>query len=707
MGLQRLICAISTLALWATVPVWAQDASWKAEANARIDLLRKRELRFQVTDHSGVPIPNVSINLQQTRKAFPFGSAMGKTLLTNETYRDFFKAHFNCAVFENESKWYSTEARHGRITYANADAMFDWCQANDMPVRGHCLYWAPTKWQPRWLTTLDSNEVRKEVEQRMHSAVPHFRDRFVHWDINNEMLHGTFYKDHLGDTIRPWMFKQAHALDPNARLFPNEFNILSVDQNFDSVQLDEYMAQIRQLIQDGAPIHGVGIQGHIWKEDILATPHVIKQRLDRLAQLNLPIWITEFDVAHDDEQKNADILELVYRTAYSHPAVEGITMWVFWSGASWRGPNAGLANKGWSLNESGKRYEALMTEWSSQASGTTDKNGVLTCQAFPGDYAVTLTAGQGMPVNKTLTLGSDPGTQTKRITMAPYKPDRVMKLWPNGVPGNITSEDFEERIPHASEARYRRVCNPTLDLHLPAHTSSATGAVVICPGGGYGMLAYSHEGTWIAEAFNRLGLAAAVVKYRLPDDRVMTERHKRPLQDVQRAMQIMHTHAKEWNIDPERIGVMGFSAGGHLAASASTHFKDVLVDQATEDQVKPDFSILVYPVISLTPELMHRGTRNNLIGENATQAQTTYYSNETQVSEDMSPVCLVHAADDKGVKVEHSLVFFEALRDKNVPAELYIIDQGGHGFGLRPGRTTNRWFKSVEGFLVGHNIVDP
>jgi acetyl esterase/lipase len=186
----------------------------------------------------------------------------------------------------------------------------------------------------------------------------------------------------------------------------------------------------------------------------------------------------------------------------------------------------------------------------------------------------------------------------------------------------------------------------------------------------------------------------------------MTERHKRPLQDAQRAMQILHTHAKAWQIDPDRIGVMGFSAGGHLAASVSTHFKDVLVDQATQDQVKPDFSLLIYPVISFSPDIMHQGTRNNLIGADASAEQTTYYSNEKQVSKDMSPVCLVHASNDKSVKVENSLVFYAALRQHGVPAELTILDEGGHGFGLRPGSRMNRWFKSVESFLIGHNIIN-
>ncbi len=699
---------ISTLTCLVTLPLCAQEATWKSEANARIDQLRKRVLRIRITDDAGQPLPNASVTLEQTRKAFPFGAAMSKVLLTNESYRRFFQAHFNWAVFENESKWYSTERQAGQVTYAQADAMFDWCQANGMPVRGHCLYWAPKRWQPRWLTTLDSPEVRQAVEQRMNSAVTHFRGRFVHWDINNEMLHGSFYKDHLGDNIRPWMFKRAHALDPDATLFVNEFNVLSADQNFGSVQVDAYIEQIQELISEGAPVGGIGIQGHIWGEDILATPHVIKERLDKLAALNLPIWITEFDVAREDPNENADILELVYRIIYSHPAVEGITLWAFWSEASWRGPRAALANKDWSLNAAGERYEALMTEWSTHVTGTTDENGVLTCHAFPGDYAVTAASGQGMPVNTTVTLGTNAASQTVDVTVARCQPDQVIPLWPHKIPGNITTEDFEKRTLRNHEVRYSRVSKPSLSLYLPdnAQGQEPTGAVVICPGGGYGGLAYSHEGIWMAQAFNRLGLAAAVVKYRLPDDRVMTERHTRPTQDVQRAMQIMHDHARDWHIDPDKIGVMGFSAGGHLAASVSTHFKDVLVANATQAQVKPDFSLLIYPVISFDPNIMHQGTRNNLIGRGASDKQTTYYSNETQVSEHMSPVCLVHASNDRSVKVENSIVFYEALRRHNVPAELTILNQGGHGFGLRPGRPMNRWFKSVESFLIGHNIIE-
>jgi len=288
--------------------------------------------------------------------------------------------------------------------------------------------------------------------------------------------------------------------------------------------------------------------------------------------------------------------------------------------------------------------------------------------------------------------------------MCNAEPTEILPLWPEGVPGNTVSEDLQTENISNGEVRYSRVCIPTLAVYMPGSSSQTTAAIVICPGGGYARLAYTHEGVWIAEKLNALGIAAAVVKYRLPEDDIMTEPEKRPLQDAQRAMQLMHQNAGRWHVDPNRIGIMGFSAGGHLAASVSTHFKDVLVPDASVDQVKPDFSILIYPVISLTPELMHKGSRDNLIGPDASEELVRYYSNELNVSADMAPVFLLHAEDDRTVKVENSLVFFEALHTKKVPAELHIIDTGGHGFGWRPNRPTNRWFGYLESFLKAHSI---
>lgn len=407
---------ILLFAMSATLTVEASDR-WKDEADKRIAQIRQRDVRVRVVDEQGKSVSGLSVHIRQTRQTFPFGAAVGPSLLRDQRYADFFKTHFNWAVFGNESKWYSNERVQNQEDYRVADAMLTWCENNKVPVRGHCIFWEPEKWQPRWLRNLSGDPLRQAVEKRLTNAVTHFRGRFVHWDVNNEMLHGTFFKDRLGETIWPWMFKRVHELDPDVKLFVNDFNVLSVDKDFEKVETDEYVTSIRRLLDQGTPIHGIGIQGHVWKEDILATPGVVKERLDKVATLGLPIWITEFDVADDNETSCAEKLDLVYRTAYSHPAVEGIIMWVFWSGGSWRGPNAGLARRDWTLNEAGKRYEALMKEWSTQTSGKTDQDGVFSFRGFHGDYEATVTRADGTKTDVSFSIEKGEKQQEVRIQL--------------------------------------------------------------------------------------------------------------------------------------------------------------------------------------------------------------------------------------------------------------------------------------------------
>jgi endo-1,4-beta-xylanase len=395
----------------------SRAADWKAQANARIEQIRQRDVHVQVVNSLGEAVPGARIEVRQVRKAFPFGGAVGRASLGNAKFQEFFKDHFNYAVFENETKWYANERTPGRENYADADAMFAWCQANGIPVRGHCVFWEPEKWQMKWVQPLTGDALRQAVERRLESVVPHFRGKLVSWDVDNETLHGDFFKARLGEAIWPWMFQRAHELDPDVKLFVNEFNVLSVDQDFNEVQTDEYVTHTRWLIDQGTPIDGVGIQGHIWAEDVLSHPEVLKERLDKVATLNLPIWISEFDVADDDAQSCADKLELVYRTAYSHPAVEGIVMWVVWAGNSWRGPNAGIARRDWTLNEAGKRYEALMSEWSTETSGTSNAEGVFAFRGFHGDYEITATPREGKAVSQSVQVAPGPQAQTVTIRL--------------------------------------------------------------------------------------------------------------------------------------------------------------------------------------------------------------------------------------------------------------------------------------------------
>ncbi|MDQ3842523.1 MAG: alpha/beta hydrolase, partial [Bacteroidota bacterium] len=223
----------------------------------------------------------------------------------------------------------------------------------------------------------------------------------------------------------------------------------------------------------------------------------------------------------------------------------------------------------------------------------------------------------------------------------------------------------------------------------PAKRNATGQAVVVCPGGGYGVLAYDWEGTDVAKWLNANGIAAAVLKYRLPNSKSNVVPHLSPLMDAKRAIRLVRAHADQWNIKRDKVGVMGFSAGGHLASTLGTHFDggdSKATDSVERFSSRPDFMILMYPVISMSKNIMHVGSRNNLIGDQPDTALARLYSNELQVTKETPPTFLVHATDDTGVPVENSLLFYQALKDKGVSAEMHLYPYGGHGFGLAVGR---------------------
>tara|TARA_R110002111_G_scaffold100976_2_gene156412 strand:- start:22212 stop:23429 length:1218 start_codon:yes stop_codon:yes gene_type:complete len=242
-------------------------------------------------------------------------------------------------------------------------------------------------------------------------------------------------------------------------------------------------------------------------------------------------------------------------------------------------------------------------------------------------------------------------------------------LWPDGAPGAKGTEDSDK---------------PGLWIY-PAPEDKRTGAgIVVCPGGGYGGLAVDTEGHQIAQFLNRKGISAFVLRYRLGG----TYPHPTPMQDVQRAMRYVRKNAAEWSVDPHRIGVMGFSAGGHLASTAATHFdagNKASSDPIDQTSCRPDFAILCYPVITMTQDFGHKGSARNLLGDNPDPELLKLMSNELQVTAETPPTFLFHTSDDKVVPPMNSVSFYQALNQAGVPAELHVFRHGRHGVSLAPG----------------------
>jgi len=270
----------------------------------------------------------------------------------------------------------------------------------------------------------------------------------------------------------------------------------------------------------------------------------------------------------------------------------------------------------------------------------------------------------------------------------------TLKLWPDGIPGSKNDPSYVENIitTGGRVTRATNVVTPDLTVFLPDPSKASGAAVLICPGGGYGTLAFDHEGNAIAAWLNDNGIAGIILKYRLPSDRIMTDKSIGPLQDAQEAMRVIRRNATEWKIDPKRVGVIGFSAGGHLASTISTHYADKVYDVKDNISARPDFSLLIYPVISMDTTITHRGSRNNLIGIDPTERNVLRFSNEKQITSDTPPAFLVHSSDDNAVPVMNSIGYYMGLQKKKIPAELHIFQKGGHGYGLAPnGGTESSW----------------
>lgn len=307
-------------------------------------------------------------------------------------------------------------------------------------------------------------------------------------------------------------------------------------------------------------------------------------------------------------------------------------------------------------------------------------------------------------MNFTLTLLS--ATLLLATSAMAQKPETV-DLWPkNQIPNAIPNEAVQEKSELGKDGilRISDVKVPTLAVFLPPKDKATGAAILVIPGGGYSLLAYGHEGEEMAKWFNEHGMAAFVLKHRLPDDRTQTNKHEVPLADAMQAMKLIRQNAAKWNVNADRLGVIGFSAGGHLASTLSTHYHR---GAAASEEAKPNFAILMYPVVTFGAKA-HGGSREKLIGKTPSAEQIAYYSNELQVDGKTPPTFLVHAQDDKGVPVENSIDYYLALTKANVPAEMHIYPKGGHGYALRvQGKgSIENWPAACEGWLKSMGLLE-
>lgn len=347
--------------------------------------------------------PGTPVRIEQTRHEFWFGAALasqafdGRMAAADATrYKQVFLENFNAAVPENALKWLAMEPRRGKVDYAAVDAILAWTEQHQLPMRGHNIYWGVKEWTLDWQKALDDDALREVVVNRAHDIGGRYRGRFAEYDLNNEMIHGNFYADRLGEGITADMARWVREADSNAVLYVNDYDILTCNR------LDDYVAHIRGLLARGVPIGGIGVQGHLHGDsfDQVALRHA----LDVLAEFHLPIRVTEFnfpgqrskfyehrelEITPDEEQAKAAALTEYYRICFAHPAVEGILMWGFWEGANWI-PQSSLYRRDWTPTPAAEAYRDLVyRDWWTKWEGKADENGRCEIPAFFGSYRVT------------------------------------------------------------------------------------------------------------------------------------------------------------------------------------------------------------------------------------------------------------------------------------------------------------------------------
>lgn len=281
----------------------------------------------------------------------------------------------------------------------------------------------------------------------------------------------------------------------------------------------------------------------------------------------------------------------------------------------------------------------------------------------------------------------------------------IYPLYPDKIPNSKPTGVKEVKLEKNGDIIYQKVSIPTISPFIPQDKKENRAAIIVVPGGGYVSVAYTNTGTKIAEYFQKEGIVAFVLKYRLPSDNWMKDKKIGPIQDLQSAILWVKQHAKEYRVDTAKIGLCGGSAGGHLVAMGSTQFKTNFINNPQHISLRPAFSILLYPVISFADSLTHMGSRNNLLGKQPSEELIKRYSNELNVNPQTPPTFLVHAQDDHTSPVMNSILYYEALTKNGVPSELHIYPHGGHGFGTNNKTTPDNWLERCKNWMISNKWI--
>ncbi len=367
------------------------------DTNAAIEQHRKGNLIIRAK-------PGDRITVEQLSHEFWFGCAISNSLAGGrwsqedlDHYKKYFLQNFNAAVTENALKWASMEPRRGEVDYRVLDAILEWTEENNIPLRGHNLFWGVHQFVQPWVKALSNEELQETIRRRAQTVAAKYKGRFAEYDLNNEMIHGNYYEERLGPGITKEMAEWTLRGDPDAKLWLNDYDILTGNR------LSDYMTQIRSLLEQGVPIAGIGVQGHLHGESFDRA--ALRRSLDSLAVFGLPVRITEFNMpgqrskyyrenirvmTDEEEQQKARDLVDYYHICFAHPAVTGILMWGFWEGANWI-PVSSLYRRDWTPTPAAHAYrDLLFGEWWTKESRTAGADGTVVVPAFFGAYRITI-----------------------------------------------------------------------------------------------------------------------------------------------------------------------------------------------------------------------------------------------------------------------------------------------------------------------------